>query len=73
MLLYKYSDWNNKHTKENLKLNRLYFNIATNFNDPFDMYPSYQILNRKLYNNQQKNIFKKKEDIQKKMLELLQL
>lgn len=66
MLLYKYSDWNNKHTKENLKLNRLYFNIATNFNDPFDMYPSYQILNRKLYNNQQKKYLQKERGYTKK-------
>jgi len=66
LLLYKYSDWNNEYTKENLKHNRLYFNIATNFNDPFDMYPNYQILDRKLYNNQQKKYLQKKKGYTKK-------
>lgn len=70
MLLYKYSNWNNEYTKENLKHNRLFFNIATNFNDPFDMYPSYQILNRKAYNNNQKKYLQQKKGYTKKNAKL---
>lgn len=66
MLLYKYSDWNNEYTKENLKHNRLYFNIATNFNDPFDMYPSYQILKRKIFNIQQRKYLQQKRYYKKR-------
>lgn len=46
MMLYKYADWTNKYTKENLKTCKLGFNTPENFNDPFDTFPCYSIDNR---------------------------
>lgn len=46
MILYKYADWTNKYTKENLRSCKLGFNTPENFNDPFDTFPCYSIDNR---------------------------
>lgn len=56
MILYKYADWTNKYTKENLRSCKLGFNTPENFNDPFDTFPCYSIDNR---NNFYTNLIKK--------------
>lgn len=70
MLLYKYSNWNNEHTKENLKHNHLFFNIVTNFNEPFDTYPCYQIASRKKYNTQQKKYLQQEKGYTKRKAQI---
>lgn len=57
MILYKYADWTNKYTKENLRSCKLGFNTPENFNAPFDTFSCYSIDNRNnFYTNLKKNV-----------------
>ena len=42
-MLYKYSNWSDDKTKQNIKEHHLYFNTAQKFNDPFDTFACFSI------------------------------